>query len=260
MLDAHIHLFDDSQVAHYEALRTAYDIASALVVGYEGEAAYEGNNAAIAGWSRSRPWMACLAFVPAGADASPTLLKNLWAQNFKGISIYCSNPDEAATIERWSDEAIQALQAHQAVVSINAGPRSIQFLTRFLRRLEGCRCLISHLGLPGAYEVAPTAGEARQQLAPLLDLASCAWIGVKFSGLYAIGPAPHESAKPFVDALLDAFGADRLYWGSDFPPCLDYVSFQQTVDCVDWQGLEEEVKPGILGGNLRRLLRSVHGE
>ncbi|GAB2958407.1 hypothetical protein GCM10027280_53940 [Micromonospora polyrhachis] len=64
---------------------------------------------------------------------------------------------------------------------------------------------------------------------------------MKISGLYAVSqPAhayPHDSAVPFLAVLLDRFGPNRLYWGSDFAPSLDEVSFRQTLDLPTLAGL-----------------------
>ena len=81
---------------------------------------------------------------------------------------------------------------------------------------------------------------------------------MKFSGLYGVSdPAhdfPHAAAQPFVDLLLDAFGPARLFWGSDFSPALDYVSFAQTADVRPLAGCSPDEVAEVMGGNLLRLL------
>ncbi|MER7455792.1 amidohydrolase family protein [Micromonospora sp. NPDC126480] len=119
--------------------------------------------------------------------------------------------------------------------------------------------LISHLGLPGAHTVPPDRDVATSALEPLLGLADLPRVGVKISGLYAASDPshayPHDSARPFVDVLLDAFGPRRLYWGSDFSPSLDHVSFIQTLHPVGLDALSPADTADVYGGNLRRALR-----
>ena len=61
--------------------------------------------------------------------------------------------------------------------------------------------------------------------------------------------------EPFVDLLLHRFGARRLYWGSDFAPSLDHVSFAQTLHPVGLNGLSAAEAADVFGGNLCRALR-----
>jgi L-fuconolactonase len=96
-----------------------------------------------------------------------------------------------------------------------------------------------------------------------LALESSERVGVKLSGLYSIStPAhayPHTVARPFVEVLVDRFGAKRLYWGSDFSPALDYVSFAQTIDAVAGMPWSRTERSAVMGGNLRRLVSSARG-
>ncbi len=69
---------------------------------------------------------------------------------------------------------------------------------------------------------------------------------------------PHEAAWPYVDCVQSAFGVDRLLWASDYPPCLDWLSYPQTFSMFgkmpffstcDCQQIE--------GGNLHSLLAEI---
>ncbi|HEY0697177.1 MAG TPA: amidohydrolase family protein, partial [Micromonospora sp.] len=139
-----------------------------------------------------------------------------------------------------------------------ATPTATGPLGRALAALGDCTVLFSHLGLPGRQPVTPTRAAADGLLAPLADLARLPQVGVKVSGLYAVSDPshgfPHHAARPFVELLLDRFGAERLYWGSDFPPSLDHVSFAQTMDPVGLDGLSAGDRNAVLGGNLLRAL------
>ena len=93
----------------------------------------------------------------------------------------------------------------------------------------------------------------------VVDLAVYPGVRVKLSGFYALtSPGhdfPHQAAWPYVEQLVDAFSSSRLLWASDFSPCLDWVTFPQTIDVVNRMPfLSEGAVAEITGGNLLALL------
>ena len=265
LADAHVHIFatgfpglygrpcsggDDLEV--YESFRQAHDIDVALVVGFEGVAECAGNNRHVAELALVNHWIVPVEYTLVDAPHLPTA-------PFVGISVYLSTPAEAQRFANWSPAIQHELSSREIVVSLNAAPDALAIAEPALRNLEGCRILISHLGEPGAYAEPPTRKQAAKALEPLASLSTAPHIGVKLSGLYAVSkPAhdyPHVSARPFIDELADAFGTERLYWGSDFSPALDYVSFAQTISAVRDLAWSDSEREAVMGANLRRLLR-----
>jgi L-fuconolactonase len=85
---------------------------------------------------------------------------------------------------------------------------------------------------------------------------------IKLSGFYALtrpGYAyPHQAAWPYVEVLLAAFGSNRLLWGSDFSPSLEWLSFLQTFGLFETMPfLSDSDRERIEGSNLRTLLAEV---
>jgi L-fuconolactonase len=267
LADAHVHLFDRGFIGRYgsacsarndlelyRALRREHAIGAALVVGYEGRPEYAGNSRFIGALAQDDDWIVPLAFV---LPSFPTLPR----AEFAGLSLYVLDVGEADELNRWPRSTVAALDEAQAIISVNASGAALARLRGALARFEHCRILISHLGDPGAYANPPSQAEARRALQPLLGLAELPQVGVKLSGMYGISSPPHDyphsSARPFVELLVETFGPHRLFWGSDFSPALDFVSFAQTIDAVanlPWTDAEREA---VMGGNLRRLLRRV---
>jgi len=269
--DAHIHLFADGypgrsgrspaggdELAAYEDLRRLYDIDRALVVGYEGGPEFAGNNEHLATIAARHPWVAPVAYVPPTGPSTVDELHLRREQGFVGLSAYLAAPAAASAFAGWSGRVVDQLNRDTAILSLNATPAATAGLATAVAALDGCTVLFSHLGLPGPHPVPPTVAEATELLGPLLALAALPHVGVKVSGLYAISqPAhayPHASAVPFLAVLLDRFGPGRLYWGSDFAPSLEAVSFPQTLDLPTLAELAEPEREAILGGNLRHLL------
>ncbi|MEI2725912.1 MAG: amidohydrolase family protein [Verrucomicrobiota bacterium] len=274
LADAHLHLFrpgfadrygsawaNRSEVELYEALRQAHRIDRGLVVGYEGRPRFRGNNRDLAAWARTHSWITPLAFLPVTTLPTVKRFTTLFRQGFAGIAVYAMNPSEVDGLNRWPTCASQWLNQKRWIVSLNTRPEALRNFKPFLAKLDQCRILISHLGLPGRYAVSPSQREAKSVLQPLRSLAELPQVGVKLSGLYAISqPAhayPHRSAHPLLQRLYEDFGPRRLYWGSDFSPALEHISFPQTIDALlelNWSTTDLR---HILHDNLTRVMRRV---
>lgn len=91
---------------------------------------------------------------------------------------------------------------------------------------------------------------------------------MKFSGAFSELPPLAADSKPditdlvdrlrpWTDTVFDAFGAERIMFGSDWPVCnvggggndVSWRRWQEVVDAVlDRRGLSEEQKQGVWGG------------
>jgi L-fuconolactonase len=267
LADAHVHFFRSGyrgrygrpssggqDVEVYLSLMREHGIGLALAVGYEGDRQYRTNNAYLTRLAGQRDWIVPLAYTPADKPASP-------GGSFLGVAIYVPNAAAATAFARWPEQTIADLAARSSIVSINAVPEALTVAADSIRRLAGCQVLISHLGLPGRFEQTPSRSEVASALKPLLSLSRHTHVGVKLSGLYALSSPmhayPHLPARPFIDRIVDAFGTERLCWGSDFSPALDYVSFAQTVHAVSDLAWSDRERSAVMGGNLRRLVAAA---
>jgi L-fuconolactonase len=243
-------------VAVYDSLCREHGIEAALVLGYEGDAEgdahYRGNNAYLAELAPAHGWMAPLAQAAPWLEAVP-------GAPFLGMAAYLNTAGDAEWFSRWAPEAAGRLAG--TIVSLNVTPETLAIAADAVRGLEGAEVLVSHLGQPGRYARPPTDAELLPALAPLLGLADAGHVGIKLSGLYDMTEPthgyPHAPVAPVIDRIADAFGSERLYWGSDFSPVLDHVSFVQTVHAVSDLPWTAEERDAVMGGNLLRLLERV---
>ena len=112
--------------------------------------------------------------------------------------------------------------------------------------------LIHHLGLTGG-----------TGLAGILGCAAVPNIGVKVSGFHYRSARPWDF--PFADVMDDlrqiysAFGARRMYWGSDFPAGRSAVTYRQSLEVVrsHCDFISGDDLRLILGENLARLLKGT---
>jgi predicted TIM-barrel fold metal-dependent hydrolase len=272
--DAHLHLFSNGfegvfgtppagadELVAYERFRHRYGIKRGLLVGYEGEPRYSSNNDHILELARSHRWLTPLAYLP--TFPAPTLhrLRILRKRGAAGFSIYVPGETEARALNEWSTAILHELNAEPSIISLNARASVLATITGAIEALDRCQILLSHLGLPGRFAEPPSLAQARECLLPITSLAGIRNVGVKFSGLYGCSdPAhdfPHLAAGPLVRVVLDTFGPARLYWGSDFSPALDFVTFAQLTDTRLLRDCATDEIAAVMGGNLDRLVTSV---
>lgn len=257
--DSHIHLFHngfegdggliEAGVHEYDAIRIEEGIDAALAVGYEGGSRYAGNNAYLRTLATMYPWIHSLAYLPTAPLPGMADFARLRSEGHDGFALYLVEPGASLAGLKPGDEALRG-----AVVSVNAGPAQLSRFHSDLTELRDSVVMVSHLGLPG---VADDLVEVREKLGPLVALAEESHVVVKVSGLYAIDPAfPFAGAATAFDVVLDAFGPDRLVWGSDFSPALAFGTPAEVFAFPEWLGgrLNPSERAAVEGNNLRRLL------
>ncbi len=91
------------------------------------------------------------------------------------------------------------------------------------------------------------------------ELAKRANVFCKLSGMItevipALEDWDPDLLGPWFDVVLDAFGPDRLLFGSDWPVCLLRGEYADWVQCVDFwiSDLSADEQSAILGGNAKR--------
>lgn len=274
--DAHIHLFKNGfrasftarpgvqidEAALYASLAADYRVKQALVVGYEGEAWAEGNNAHISALARQHSWSRPVAFVHLGAPPDPAALDARRRQGFVGVGLYIFGPDSLQSLQRISDDVWAWITEKRWLVSLNSRGEDLAGWAPILDRHPELRLLVSHVGLPPRAAQPPSAPTARAAMAELIGLARFPGVHVKLSGFYAISDPgyayPHRAAWPYVEALVETFSPKRLLWGSDFTPSLDSVSFAQTIGMfAEMPFFSDEDRRAIEGANLLSLLGEV---
>ena len=89
-------------------------------------------------------------------------------------------------------------------------------------RHPGLRLTIDHLGGRGGNTTLKDAA-AMEHLPKLLTLARYPNVAVKATGApgYSSGPYPFTSMHPYLKQIFDAFGPERMFWGTDITkmPC-----------------------------------------
>src|SRR5439155_24410195 len=117
-----------------------------------------------------------------------------------------------------SDEglALGGKAAELGVVASIAAPARFQPTIRHLASTFPRLTILCH-HMAGARVADPSTLEA------ILPSAALPNVHVKLSGFHYVSEVawnfPYPDCRPVAQALLDAFGPERLHWGSDYPVC-----------------------------------------
>lgn len=114
------------------------------------------------------------------------------------------------------------------------------------------RLAVDHLGLSGQAKDAEVAPEIDE----LVALAALDNVSVKATSAptYSTEPYPYPSLLAQLHRLLDAFGAERVFWGSDLSRLRGSYPDLVRMFAEDL-GLAERDRDAVLGGSLARWLR-----
>ena len=99
----------------------------------------------------------------------------------------------------------------------------LPIVARVAERHPQLKLIIDHLGRPGSSKTQATDAAAFANLPELLALARLPNVAVKATGApsYSSEPYPYRSIHPYLRQIYDAFGPDRMFWGTDITrmPC-----------------------------------------
>ncbi|MBR0552799.1 amidohydrolase family protein [Stakelama marina] len=111
------------------------------------------------------------------------------------------------------DAGFAAMASRGIVLDALVRPQHLASLERLARRHPQLRIVIDHGAKPDP------AGDLAAWNEAMRSIARCPNVACKLSGLLTeLAPGqPGEAVAPVFTLLWDAFGADRLIWGSDWP-------------------------------------------
>ena len=94
-------------------------------------------------------------------------------------------------------------------------PTQLNIAIDFAKACDDMHLVLNHCGVPSI-----AVGEIDQWGKDIKELSQLPNVICKLSGLMAYcapGTSSLETIKPYVDHVLNCFGADRIVWGSDWP-------------------------------------------
>lgn len=154
------------------------------------------------------------------------------------------------------DDYLAASQRRGLAVFITA-TRALPALHDAIRAHPDLVFVLDHLGLSYTVNAQPAWPEIFDEIPDLVELAQFPNVAVKFSGVPAISSEPYPFADlwPHLAKVIDAFGVDRLMWGSDFTRCSAMHTYRESVDfLLLTDRLSTSDKEMIFAGAMRKWL------
>ena len=131
-------------------------------------------------------------------------------------------------------------------------PQQLPAALSLVESLPGQRFVVDHLAKPRIRD-----GELEPWAAQMSELASHPNVWCKVSGLVTEADWSRwrpEDIHPYLDVVFEAFGPDRLMFGSDWPVCLLAASYRQVAELIDdyVACLSAAARDKLFGGNALR--------
>ena len=226
MIDTHLHIADERTRPDGESFISAAELVSmmdacrvraAVLVPYLGiEDASTILEAAAAHPSRLR----ALVYVDWRRDDAVSRLRAV-AGSVAGVRL------ETHARSPGRDELAIWREAHDLGLRVSAqGGRSPRFwadhLAPVLEALPGLVVRIEHLARPDV-----AAGVSSPDFRSVLRLSRYEHVTINVDGLWAVSGSgfPYRDLVPFIAAAIDAFGPERVMWGSDLPYALEVHTY-----------------------------------
>ena len=148
-------------------------------------------------------------------------------------------------------EGLQRIAAQDLAFEALITPRHLPIIAALVDRHPTLRVIVDHAAKPSI-----TVGRSQPWKSQLAALAAESRIYCKLSGLVTEAPrgAGFEALRPYVEAVFELFGAERVIWGSDWPVLtqrMDYASWVQLAEQLTAH-LSPQSRAGVFGGNAQR--------
>ena len=170
-------------------------------------------------------------------------------------------PDDRFLARENFVKGVAQFRAFDFTYDILIYPKQLPAAIELAARLPEQPFVVDHLAKPQL-----KSGKAAPWAAQMRELAHNKNVFCKLSGLVTEADWKHWKAddfKPYLDVVFDAFGVERLMFGSDWPVCLLAATYGQVKQLIEnyVKGYSEADKEKIFGGNAARFygLKAQHG-
>lgn len=246
MIDAHLHLWADDPRAYpwgphdqvaVPTVRASWErlVAEMGTVGVAGAVAiqprvYGYDHAylrSVAAAGDDRVAAVCLVN-PVRPGAPDELSELITKQGFRGLRLTAIGLGDAGWLVGPEAQPLWGrIRELRVPVSFLVEPWQLQVVARAAAMCEQVPIVVDHLGRCG-----PGDGDAHSAL---VNLARAPNVYVKVSAIDALSEElfPYRDLWPLMQRCFDAFGPDRLMWGTDFPHVLAYSPYGWSLDALD---------------------------
>ncbi len=138
-------------------------------------------------------------------------------------------------------------------LDFQSNPRHLPYLVQLMERVPKLKAVIDHLATP-TYATRKLDSWASY----ITQLAEYPNVMCKLSGMVYGSRIPGwspDAVKLFADYVISAFGRRRVMFGTDWPVCLQYATYQEVLDLVDFMlgpDWTQEERDDVYGLNAAR--------
>jgi len=190
------------------------------------------------------------------AGAAGRLQVELDRHGAKGFTHYVSSKNDGWLVSDEGMEFFAVAANSQVVASLSISADWFEDLRIVAQEFPTLPILIHHMSIPRR----DSNGYHEEDVVRLLDCAQRRNIGVKISGFNynsrSMWDYPFDDSRALFERIYKTFGAERLYWGSDFAASRDTLTYSQSLEMVRQFSdfVTESDMSLILGDNLDQLL------
>jgi predicted TIM-barrel fold metal-dependent hydrolase len=143
----------------------------------------------------------------------------------RGVRFHLLDAGQAAVFAPVASAICRTAADSGMVVDLQARPGNIELVGEVAGAAPETTIVVDHMGLV----------EEEGDPGRLLRLAAFSNVHLKISGFEALSKEryPFEDLWSTAHSVVEAFGADRLMWGSNFPHVTDACSYRETAALVD---------------------------
>lgn len=199
-----------------------------------------------------------------GEDDPGRVAERLDGGGFSGLRKF-GLPGDLADHPPWLG-VLERLAADGRVLWLYPRAEHLPTVAAVAERIPELRVVLNHTGFTQAGIGHDDFGRPRidspvpqPHEAQVLALSRHPNVSVVLSGAYGFSHLayPYPDVAEVVRRIADAFGAERLMWGSDFPWIVDHPGYRACLELIDRHlpGLSPVERAAILGDNIRRVLR-----
>jgi L-fuconolactonase len=201
--------------------------------------------------ARENDWIVgVVGWVPLIDPAIEETLQQLAANpKLKGVRHVLQGEPDAYMAREDFNAGVDLLRSHHLTYDLLVLERQLPAAIAFVDRHPNQSIVLDHLAKPllRAQQLEPWRTNIR-------ELARRPNVACKLSGMVTEADFEHwtiDDLQPYVETVLEAFGVDRVLFGSDWPVCTVASSYGLWIDTVQrlTAALSEDERARVLGGN-----------
>ena len=190
---------------------------------------------------------------PKSPEAPDQLERLVREQGFGGMRLHLSRQDDPSALAAPDQDPLWRRVEELDVCFIVLGRAGdLPALEPIIERFPGVKVVLDHLGGPPLEE-----SPDRALLGNVLKMAHYPNVYVKVSGMNVLSkkPYPHQDTFDIVRKVYDAFGPERLMWGTDFPHVLNAGGYVRALELVrdELDFLTDQDKGWLFSKTVQRL-------